>query len=41
MAEENDAAHKTVNERIEKMSHDFEDYHKRRHDERNKVVVDA
>lgn len=41
MAEENDAALKTTEEQIKKMSHDFEDYRKRRHDERNKVIVDA
>ena len=41
MVKENDFARKTTEEQIKKMRHDFEDYRKQRHDEHNKVVVDA
>jgi predicted nucleic acid-binding Zn-ribbon protein len=41
LAEENEAARKTVEEQIEMMRHDFRDYQKKKHDEHNKVVAGA
>jgi hypothetical protein len=39
LVEENDAAHKTAEEQIEKMHHDFAEYQKQKCEERNWVIA--
>lgn len=41
LAKENDAAHKTDEEQIKKMRHDFEEYRKEKRNERSKIVAGA
>jgi predicted DNA-binding protein YlxM (UPF0122 family) len=41
LAEENDAAHKSVEEQIKKMRQDFEGYQKKKLEECNKLVTGA
>ena len=41
LAEESETARKTLEEQIEKMQKDFEEYSQQRRDEHKKVVVDA